>query len=98
MFQMGWLEIRNRKIRAFYKKLIMSYVHQQVQCFYDGGVPVWSDQASVTNVYWLANTDMGHPVLILFPQLSFWDQHREIHEAPGEQGHLIGAQYDPTGQ
>lgn len=31
-------------------------------------------------------------------QLSLWDQHREIHEAPGEQGHLPGAQHDTAGQ
>lgn len=92
----NYCSIESLKLSLF-KKLNMTYVHQQVPRFYDGGVvPVCGvTRPSVTNLYWLANTDF---LCCSSLQLSFWDQHREIHEAPGEQGHLIGAQHDPTGQ
>lgn len=31
-------------------------------------------------------------------QLPLGDQHYAIHEAPGEQGHLLGAQHDTAGE
>lgn len=62
---------------SLFKKLNMTYVHQQVPCFYDGGVVPMCGATRPPWLYWLANTDMGLSVLILSPAIilrpTSWD-------------------------